>query len=355
MRPLRICIYGGTDLQGTPIDFVSSLAFEILDSMPAVIVTGGFKHSNKQPLAVSADAAALNGARRFAALRGVDLKKCFEAWIPEPTLDTRPDVGGAFRMSEADGIVVEVMKGRTPLGRRLAMVACVDLVVTISGRRHTEVVVEQAVELGLPVLPIPDAGGDSKDLLDKHRDRIAAGFAPGALDECLNAVSQSIDTDPREAARATVALILTAKIGRCLVLMPFDEVHDELYAASIEPAIAKHMHPLRLDRLARSDAIYGTFGDAIRSATAVVVDVTQLNENVMYEIGFAHALGLKPLIYSREAARLEQLPLYLRTLNVRLASPRTSVAELIEEYVRTFMADGRAHLDRGSELQRRCS
>lgn len=342
MRPLRICLYGGTDLQGMPTSFVSELAYEILHSMPAVIVTGGFSHSNKRPSAVSTDVAALNGARRFAAHHGVDLRRCFEAWIPEPTLDTRADVGGAVRMSEADGIAVRVMKGRTPLGRRLAMVAGVDLVLTISGRRHTEVVVEQAVELGLPVLPIPDAGGDSKDLLEMHRERIAAGFAPGALERCLAAVSQAIGTDPRAAARATVDLIRTAKIGRCLVLMPFDPEHDHLYVEQIEPVIAKHMHPLRLDRLARSDAIYGNFSDAIRTATAVVVDVTHLNENVMYEIGFAHALGLKPLIYSRKAARLEQLPLYLRTLNVRLASAKTPVAALIDEYLQTFMAAGMA-------------
>lgn len=342
MRPLRICVYGGTDLQGAPTDFISSLAYEILDTLPAVIVTGGFKHSNMQPLAVSTDAAALAGARRFAAQRGVDLKDCFEAWIPEPTLDSRPDVGGAVRLTESDGISVVVLKGRTPLGRRLAMVAGADLVVTIAGRRHTEVVVEQAVELGLPVLPIPDADGDSKDLLDKYRDRVVAGFAPGALEKCLHAVSESIDADPQKAAKATVELLRTAKIGRCLVLMPFDDEHDELYAESIEPAIAKHMHPLRLDRLARSDAIYGAFGNAIRSATAVIVDVTHFNENVMYEIGFAHALGLKPLIYAREAARLENLPLYLRTLNVRLASTKYPVGKLVEEYVQTSMGTRRA-------------
>lgn len=85
MRPLRVCIYGGTNLQGTPTHFVSALAFEILDCMQAVIVTGGFKHSLKQPLAVSTDVAALNGARRFAAEHGVDLKRCFEAWVSAPT------------------------------------------------------------------------------------------------------------------------------------------------------------------------------------------------------------------------------------------------------------------------------
>lgn len=140
MKRVRICIYGGTDLQGTPTDFISALAYKILDSIPAVIISGGFRHSNKNPNAISTDVAALRGTRRYADERGVDLKDCYEAWIPEPDMDSRPDIKGAVRMSEAaDGIAVRVMTGRTPLGRRLAMVAGVDVVVTISGRQHTEV------------------------------------------------------------------------------------------------------------------------------------------------------------------------------------------------------------------------
>src|SRR5437879_1901372 len=137
MRRVRVCIYGGTDLQGTPVAFISALAYKILDSMPAVIVTGGFLHSNEKPTAVSTDVAALKGARKYAEQCGIDLKECYEAWIPEPSLDSRPDVKGAVRMTEQDGITVRVMTGRTPLGRRLAMVAGVDLVVTISGKQHT--------------------------------------------------------------------------------------------------------------------------------------------------------------------------------------------------------------------------
>ena len=111
-------------------------------------------------------------------------------------LDSRPDVKGAVRMSEADGIAVRVMTGRTPLGRRLAMVAGVDTVVTISGKQHTEVVVEQALELGLPVLPIPECWWRFEDLLKKYRKRIAASFDPGALDRCLGEISQAIDSHP---------------------------------------------------------------------------------------------------------------------------------------------------------------
>jgi hypothetical protein len=340
MRPVRICIYGGTDLQGAPIPFISALAYEILRSMPAIVVTGGFLHSNQKPAAVSTDSAALAGARRFAAEAQRDLKSCYEAWIPEPSLDRRPDVKGAKRMTEAEGVSVRVMTGRTPLGRRLAMVADVDMVITISGKVHTETVVEQALEVGVPVLPIPDAGGDSKELLDDYRQKIAASFEAGALDRCLREVSRTIAGQPHEAAQAVVELIKTAKLGSCLVLLPYDARHDELYAEIIEPAVEKHMKAVRLDHTPRSDAIYTSFAHAMQSSSAVIADVTHENSNVMYEIGYAHGCGLAPLLYTDSAVRPEQLPVYLRTLNVRFASEAMPLSALIDEYLSSFKARG---------------
>lgn len=337
MRQVRICIYGGTDLDGMPTDFISALSYQILDSMPAVIVTGGFKYDHHKSQAISTDAAALTGALGYANENGVDLKECYEAWIPEPTLDVRSDKKEPERMNETDGVTVRVMKGRTPLGRRLAMVAGVDFVVTISGKVHTEVVIEQSLELGLPVLPIPDAGGDSRDLLNKHRPRIAAAFEAGALDQCLHLVKEHIATDPKAAARAVVELIGKAKLGKCLILLPYDNEHNATYPV-IEQAVGRHMIPLRLDRLPRSDAIYSSFADSIRSSAAVIADITELNDNVMYEIGYAHGLGLKPLLYTRISARLDDLPVYFRTLNVRLASDASPLDVLIDEYLTSFKA-----------------
>jgi nucleoside 2-deoxyribosyltransferase len=246
-------------------------------------------------------------------------------------------------MSKADLITVRVMTGRTPLGRRLAMVAGVDVVVTISGRQHTEVVVEQALELGVPVLPIPVAAGDSRDLLVTGRALLDRSWPLSLLGICLRDVSKAIDSDPEIAATAVVDLVRTAKVGRCLVLLPYDDQHNSLYSALIEPAVARHMIPVRLDRLPRSEAIYSSFADAIRSSSAVIADITVLNENVMYEVGYAHGRGLTPLIYTRDAARLEQLPVYFRTLNVRLASEATPVNILIDDYLRSFKATRRVH------------
>ena len=153
-------------------------------------------------------------------------------------------------------------------------------------------------------------------------------------------MNQTIGSDPDAAALAVVNLLRTAKVGRCLILLPFDEKHDRLYSTEIEPAVSRHMVPLRLDRLPRSDAIYTSFADAVGSSRAIIADITDLNRNVMYEIGFAHGRGLKPLIFTSDRDTLQRLPVYFKTLNVRVVSPETSLASLVEEYLRSFKAHG---------------
>jgi hypothetical protein len=188
----------------------------------------------------------------------------------------------------------------------------------------------------VPVLPIPNAGGDSRVLLRKYRKRIAASFDPGALDRCLGEISQTIDSNPEIAAGAVVDLLRTAKVGRCLVLIPYDAENKRLYKSTIEPAVARHMFPIRLDLLPKSEAIYTSFADAIQASSAVIADITALNENVMYEIGYSHGRGLTPLIYTRNEDRLKRLPVYFRTLNVRLVSGNKPLNKLIQDYLRSL-------------------
>jgi hypothetical protein len=330
MRRVRVCLYGGTDLKGTPSGLVSEIAYEILRRMAdSVVVTGGFMHSGRHPDAVSTDAAALAGARRYCEESGDDLATRFEAWVPG--IDGRPEIGGVVRMAASDGVVVRTVAGRTPLGRRLAMVRDVDVVVTMGGRRHTEVVGEHALEIGIPFLPIPIAGGDSETLMAQHHDKIAEAFAPGALDRCLAILGQA--TGPVAQAAAVVALLQTARLGRCLVLMPYDDEHEHRYQEVVEPAVARHMVPVRLDRLAGSGVIAGNFAEATDSAAAVIVDITRLNENVMYEIGFVHGRGLDPLVYTTDEDRRGQLPVYLASRNVPLAVGPEQLGQLVEDHL----------------------
>jgi hypothetical protein len=342
MRKIRVCVYGGPYLDEKASAFVSALAYEVLARMDAVIVTGGFLHkASDNDNSTSTDYAALEGARRYCNASKTDLSRCYEAVLP--TLDSGDEAGTKIRMTEALGITVTRVAGTTPLGRRLAMINGVDLVVTIAGKRHTEVIGEQALELGTPFLPIPNANGDSGELLVAHRERIAARFAPGALDTCLDRVDASFEDDPRVAARAVVVLLQAAKVGRCLILLPYDAEHDALYRSTIEPAVSAHMFPLRLDRLPKSDAIYSTFARAIDDAAAVIVDVTALNENVMYEVGFAHGRGRSPLLFTQDASRLENLPVYFKTLNVLLAADDAQLAALIVQHLTEIKAARTVH------------
>ena len=332
MRKLRVCIYGGPSLDVLPAAFIEAFAYAILGEPDTVIVTGGLMATPGQSFATTTDVAALAGARRYARDHGLDVADCFEAWIPDAAIDSARHQTGKVRMTAAEGVRIVPVAGRTALGRRLAMVRGVDVVVTISGHVHTEVLIEQALEVGTPVLPIPFVGGDSKRLLKTHRPQIAARFAAGALDTCLATVKATLETEPQVAAAAVVDLLRTAKVGRCLVLMPFGGDDDLRFHGIIAPAVEAHMFTVRLDRLPSSGQIAAAFAREMGDAEAVIVDITSLNDNVMYEIGYAHALGITPLLFARDQVRIDALPIYLRTLNVPLVDD-ARLPELIDQHL----------------------
>lgn len=354
MRPLRICIYGGTDLQDTPIDFVERLAHELLRSLPSVIVTGGFVSSEERSeRVVSTDIAAWRGACRHADEAGVDRRSCYVACVPDPSLD---DERGVRRMSEREhDVTIEQLRDRTPLGRRLAMVRTCDVVVTITGGRHTEVVIEQAIECGLPTIPIPHSTAPngkrraSARSWKRHRVRLAAAFPDGRLTAMIDDLATTILDRPDEGARSVVDLVREAKIGKCLVLMPFDAAHDDHYERVVRPTIQRHMHPVRLDHEPGSRPIADNFADGVSQALAIVADITEVNENVMYEIGYAHSMGFDPLLFARDVTRIEHLPVYFRSKNVHPAMDDRDVARVIDEHLRQVKAP---HLARSNRRNR---
>jgi hypothetical protein len=91
------------------------------------------------------------------------------------------------------------------------------------------------------------------------------------------------------------------------VVMQFGEPYDALYEEVIAPVcIETGFTPIRADdmyepgRLILQDII-----QAIEQATVVIAEITPANQNVFYELGYAHALG-KPTVLL--AARGERLP-----------------------------------------------
>lgn len=56
----------------------------------------------------------------------------------------------------------------------------------------------------------------------------------------------------------------------------------------------------------------------------------------MYEVGYAHGRGPRLLIYTQVDARLDQLPVYFQTLNVRVAPNEMQLDILIDNYLRSL-------------------
>jgi hypothetical protein len=87
-----------------------------------------------------------------------------------------------------------------------------------------------------------------------------------------------------------------AERGDVFVVMQFSDF-EELYADVIVPTV-KHfsgLRPYRSDEVFGPGSIIRDVERGIERAQIVIAEITPANENVFYEVGYAHALG-KPTI-----------------------------------------------------------
>ena len=112
--------------------------------------------------------------------------------------------------------------------------------------------------------------------------------------------------------------------GRCCVFQPFDggdfdKRFDEILVPAIE---ASGMEPYRVDRDAATTIPIETLHREIRSAVICVADITTLNPNVMYELGYAIAAGKDVVLVSGPATEKFPFDIQHRTvIRYSLGSP----------------------------------
>jgi nucleoside 2-deoxyribosyltransferase len=87
---------------------------------------------------------------------------------------------------------------------------------------------------------------------------------------------------------------------KCFVVMPFDELRDMVYHAAIRPALERHpqfsFDIVRADELMTVGKISEEIVRDIRDSDLLIVDITEKNPNVFYELGYAHALKKKAIL-----------------------------------------------------------
>jgi hypothetical protein len=287
------------------VRFTRRLTRELLRFPDVVLMSTGFLHAKRHPHRVSVDAAVVGEAETC--LTPAELARRFETWLP----------AGRDRPVDrfAKGVVHRV--GETAQQRRFALVRAADAIVTVAGEVRTRMVLELALALARPTLPVAFTGGDSARIWKPLRDEIVAALhvVPPKLVARLEARPTTDRQVDRLAADVATAAHMAAE-KRCLVLMPFGGEHDTFYTEVLYRTIERAgWVPDRLDRDAFAGHIPALFLAHFARARAVVVDVTGSNPNVMYELGQVHARGVDPFLVLRgTSARrsITELPFYLR-------------------------------------------
>jgi hypothetical protein len=91
--------------------------------------------------------------------------------------------------------------------------------------------------------------------------------------------------------------------------MPFASEFDDVWGAIKDTSSRLNLKCIRADTITLPGRITHQIMDAIRAATAIVADVTGSNPNVMFELGYADALG-KPIVVLNQ--RLTEAPFDLK-------------------------------------------
>jgi len=83
--------------------------------------------------------------------------------------------------------------------------------------------------------------------------------------------------------------------------MPFNEEFNKIYKYGIKKAVEDSGYEcLRADELARGGNILSNIVRKINSSQLIIVDMTEQNANIMYELGLAHGLKKDTIIMVRD-------------------------------------------------------
>jgi nucleoside 2-deoxyribosyltransferase len=113
------------------------------------------------------------------------------------------------------------------------------------------------------------------------------------------------------------------------VMMPFASDFDDVYA-NVKDSVAavdESLKVIRLDEIRAAGSITDDMVAEIRKSTLCLADVTDANPNVMWEVGFATALG-KPVIAISQGS--DKLPFDIKDVRTMTYS-RASLAKTLRD------------------------
>ena len=202
----------------------------------------------------------------------------------------------------------------------------------------------------LPPLPgQPIEGEQSEEEFDEQVER-ALDIARGEIEQIVrralelhDAQRQVVDTPSEEYDnKITVEPLWGEPIRRSqfqsdiFMVMPFRDKYNAVFEEVIRPVAAG----LNLT-IKRGDEFTSTRGSimqevwaALNSCKLVIVEATEINANVYYELGIAHTLG-KPAILITQTTDVQQLPFDIRHLRFLVYEDSIEGSKDLEDRLKT--------------------
>jgi hypothetical protein len=134
----------------------------------------------------------------------------------------------------------------------------------------------------------------------------------------------------------------------CFVMMSFKEKYDSLYEDVVCLAAEEAgLYPIRSDKIHRPGDILEEICEVMTKSPVCVAEISDLNPNVMYELGWAHGFGKKEqvVILMREGQKRIQVPFdfeHARMIRYSIAKAdwkSTLQQELVVTFKQTLRAD----------------
>ena len=193
-----------------------------------------------------------------------------------------------------------------------------------------------------------------------ERTTLANQAALEALREAIDHLARRLSEPQRRDAEAEIESVVHARRaaappvqlqapsttsvdpGMLFVLMPFSSGMDGVYAVIREAADAAGYRSERADALVGSGSIIDQIFESIAKSSLLIADLTGRNQNVMYELGLATAMGKTTIILSQD---MEDVPFDVRDRRVLFYKPTIDGARSLRQELERTLRHYRANPD----------
>ncbi len=312
LRFRRLGISGSTITAKANLAFCRILGQRLALESGLTLVTGGFHYFNDNPDMPSVAWTVTASAAQELLKEKIALDSRIETLLPGIE---NPNIS-RFSMGR-----VTVLPQKSSQSRRFVWVSSVDLLLTIEGDENTKEMIDLALALQKPCLPLGFTGAKSREMWVANRSTIQdlLNLSQAEIDRLDKTTIAGMTTSEMvELIEFLFTLIRRKLKPTCLIIMPFSDDFQSFYQDVKQAVMDAGLDPIRLDHLNLTGNAISALRNALHSCDYALAVLTRFNPNVMYELGFAHSQNKITVLICETGpdGKLPELPFDIRSESV---------------------------------------